>query len=327
MNKLLTPLDHLDTLFDHLRTRRGGDTPLALLLLAPAATILTLFTLAPLIAALIMSLYGGKYGLGGYIALANYHQALTSPAFWRSLAVTTYYALGVVPLTLLLSFTIAYALYQITLARGLLRTLFFLPYVTSAVAAAMVWRAMLNPQTGVLNTALTNIGLPPQQWLLEPRGILHLLTAGAIPPDIGPSLALCCVIAFDIWHGAGFAIVIFLAGLSALPRELLDAARVDGATTWHQIRHIVLPLLSPTILFLTTVGLIKAFQAFNSFYALTQGSRALGTTENLIMHIYANFYEYGYWGYGAATATLLSTAILLTTLLQWRIANRHVHYE
>lgn len=320
-------LDALDTLFERLRSRRHGDWALALFLLAPSALIIGAFSLSPMISAFVLSLQGGKQGGGPFVGFANYAEALSREDFRRSFLVTIYYALGTVPTTIALGLVVAAALHRILFLRGLFRTLYFLPYVTSATAAAMVWRALLNPQGGVVNTILARMGLPTQQWLLEPRGILHILTGGAIDPDLGPSLALCCIILFDIWHSCGFAIVLFLAGLSSMPREYIEAARVDGASAWKTLRHVTIPLLSPTILFLSTVGLIKSFQAFNSFFALTQGGRALGTTENLIMHIYANFYEYGYWGYGAAAATLLSVAILLVTALQWRISRRLVHYE
>jgi len=320
-------IDGLDALFERARSRRFGDGPLALFLLAPAILVIGAFSLSPLASAFVMSLFDGKHGNGHFVGLANYAEALGREDFRRSFLVTVYYALGTVPVTIVLSFFVATALHRVVLGRGLLRTLYFLPYVTSAAAAAMVWRALLHPQGGVLNVLLGHLGLPAQQWLLEPRGVLHIVTAGAIPPDLGPSLALCCIVLFDIWHGCGFAIVLFLAGLSAMPREYLEAAQVDGAGRWAMHRHVVLPLLSPTVLFLTTVGLIRSFQAFNSFYALTQGNSALGTTENLVMHIYANFYEYGYWGYGAAAATLLSAAILLLTAVQWRIARGLVHYE
>lgn len=316
-----------DAFFERLRPRGHGDWPLALFLIAPAFLVITAFSLSPLVSSFIMSLYGGKLGAGDYVGLGNYLEAFQREDFRRSFLVTVYYALGTVPITLILSFCVAYALHGIALGRGMFRTLYFLPYVTSATAAAMVWRALLNPQGGVANAVLHTLGLPAQQWLLEPRGALHILTGGAVAPDVGPSLALCCIILFDIWHGCGFAIVLFLAGLSSLPREFLEAARVDGAGSLKILRHVVLPLISPTILFLATVGLAKSFQAFNSFFALTQGASTLGTTENLLMHIYANFYEYGYWGYGAAAATLLSAAILLLTALQWRIANRLVHYD
>lgn len=322
-----TLLAQLDALFEHTRSRRFGDLGLALFLLAPALIVIGAFSLSPLVSAFFMSLYDGKHGGGHFVGLNNYVEALGRDDFRRSFLVTFYYALGTVPATIILGFLIAYALHGILLGRGLLRTIYFLPYVTSAAAAAMVWRALLNPQGGVLNVLLAQFGMPAQQWLLEPRGVLHIVSGGAFPADFGPSLALCCIILFDIWHGCGFAVVLFLAGLSSMPREYLEAARVDGAGTWATLRHVVLPLLSPTVLFLSTVGLIKSFQAFNSFYALTQGNSALGTTENLIMHIYANFYEYGYWGYGAAAATLLSAAILLLTAIQWRVAKRLVHYD
>lgn len=320
-------LARLDDALDRLRARGLGDIPAAVLLLLPALTILAVFGMAPLVASAYMSLFGGKHGMGSFVGLANYQEALHSPAFRRSFLVTVYYAMGTVPATMLFSFLVAYGLHRIVRGRGFLRVLYFLPYVTSAVAAAMVWRALFNPQAGVFNAVFTMLGLPAQQWLLEPRGALHLLSGGWIPPEFGPSLALSCIILFDIWHGSGFMVVVFLAGLSAIPRELEEAARMDGAGGLRVVRHVVIPLLSPTIFFLGVVGAARAFQAFNSFYALTQGGRTLGTTENLVLHIYSNFYEYGYWGYGTAVAVLLSAAIIALTVIQWRVVGRRVHYS
>jgi ABC-type sugar transport system permease subunit len=172
-----------------------------------------------------------------------------------------------------------------------------------------------------------NVGAWPT-WLLEPKGVLFLLTGGRISEEVGPSLALCCVILFEIWHGSGFMIVIFLAGLTAIPRELEEAAVVDGAGWFQTTRRVTLPLLSPTVFFLLIVNGIKAFQSFNSFYALTGNGRGpLNTTQNLTVYIYSNFYEYNRLGYGAAVATLLAVAIVALTLLQWRYLGRRVHYE
>ena len=321
-----TLLAKLDDLFD-AGAHRFRDAPIAIFLLLPSLIILFLFAFFPMLYAFYMSLFGGKQGMGDFVGLSNYSEAFSSSAFWNSVLVTLYYVVGTVPVTLLVSFLVAYALHRIVFARGFFRTLYFLPYITSTVAAAMVWRVFYNTQTGYINAVLGWLGLPAQQWLLEPRGVLHLITAGWIPHDIGPSLALCCIMIFDVWHGSGFMIVIFLAGLSAMPRELEEVARIDGARSHQVLRHITLPLLSPTLFFLAIIGTIRAFQSFNSFYALTQGSgRTLGTTENLILHIYANFYEYGFWGYGTAVATLLSLAIMLLTLIQWRYIGRKVHY-
>ncbi len=316
----------VDELLARLRRRGFGDAPAALLLLAPAMLILLVFTLAPMIASVVMSLYGGRHGLGPFTGLGNYREALHTPDFWRSLLVTVYYVLGVIPLSLTIGFLVAYGLYRITIGRGLLRSVYFLPYVTSAVAAAMVWRAIFNPQHGIANTLLGYAGFEPLNWLLEPRGFLHVVTGGAAPVHWGPSLGLVCIILFDVWHGCGFMIVVFLAGLTAIPRELEEAARIDGASGARLVWHVTLPLLSPTIFFLLIVGTTRAFQAFNSFYALTHGG-GMTETQNLILYVYAQFYLYGYWGYGAAVATLLMLAIVALTLAQWRIVGRKVYYS
>jgi ABC-type sugar transport system permease subunit len=123
-------------------------------------------------------------------------------------------------------------------------------------------------------------------------------------------------------------IVIFLAGLTAIPRELEESARIDGAGTLQVIRNIVLPLLSPTLFFLGIVSVVRSFQAFNSFYALTGNGRGpLDTTQNMTVYIYTTFYENQRWGYGAAVATLLCIAIIGLTLVQWRYVGRRVHYQ
>lgn len=321
-------VSRLDDLLDRVRGRRIKDGAVALFLLAPAVVILGAFGVAPLISSVYMSLFGGKYGAGPFVGLGNYIEALTTQSFWNSFLVTLYYAVGAIPVTMALSFLVAYWLFRIVRGRSLFRTVYFLPFVTSAVAAAMVWRAILNPQFGLANYVLTHVGVPAQQWLLEPRGVLHILTNGSVPPLVGPSLALCCVILFEIWHSSGFMIVIFLAGLTAIPRELEEAAKIDGASAGQVVRNVTIPLLSPTIFFLAIVSSIKAFQAFNSFYALTGDGRGpVDTTQNVIVYIYSNFYEYQRWGYGTAVATLLCIAIVTLTLLQWRFVGRRVHYE
>lgn len=318
----------LDEGFDRVHTRVLKDSVIALFLLAPALVILAVFGLFPLLYAVFMSLFGGKLGLGSFVGAGNYVEALKGDAFWRSFLVTVYYAVGTVPVTMALSFVVAYCLFHIVRSRGFFRTLYFLPYVTSAVAAAMIWRTLLNPQFGFVNALLGLVGLPSQDWLLESRGILYLLTRGHAPTWAGPSLALCCVILFEIWHSSGFMIVIFLAGLTSIPRELEEAARIDGANAFQVVRKVTLPLLSPTVFFLAIVSVIKSFQAFNSFYALTGNGRGpLDTTQNVTVYIYSSFYEYQRWGYGAAVATLLCAAIVVLTLLQWRYVGRRVHYE
>ena len=310
-------------------SRRGiGDLRAAALLLAPALTILAAFGLVPLLYAAFMSLhtYAGRERT--YVGFSNFREVVSSPDFWNSVRVTTYYAAATVPASLVIALIAAFALFRMRRFRGVFRTAFYLPYVTSAVAAAMVWRALFEPRFGVLNLLLTRAGLPAQQWLLEPRGVLHIVTGGDVPADVGPSLALVCVVIFDVWHQFGFMLVVLLAGLAAIPREYDEAARMDGAGRVQAAWHVTLPLLSPVIFFLAVVGLLAAFQSFASFYALTGNGRGpLNTTESLTVHIYTSFYENGRLGYGAAVAVLLAAALAALTLTQWRLVGRRVYYE
>ena len=324
-------LARLDDLLGRIPTRRGGDWPVALILLAPGAAVLLVFGLMPLLYGVVLSLYDLNRGSGPFTGLANYALLMQDAAFWQAVRVTTWYTLLTIPTGLAISFLIASALFRLPIARGFFRTVYFLPFVTSVVAAATVWRTMLNPQRGLVNTALGAMGLDRAdwpRWLLEPRGVLAMMTDGAVPYDLGPSVALVCVSIFSIWHSAGFMIVVFLAGLSLVPRELEDAARLDGANWWRVTRHVTLPLLSPTLFFLLVVSVIRAFQAFDHFYALTGDGRGpIDTTQTLTVFIFTHFYEFGREGYGAAAAAILTAAILVLTLVQWRVARRWVHYE
>ncbi len=298
------------------------------LFLLPALSILIPFFILPLFYALYLSLWGGKRTVSVFVGLKNYLVAFENPLFWQSMKVTLYYTVMTVPMTLILGFITAYFLMRVIWGRAFFRVLFFIPYVTSTVAVAMVWRILYHPQIGFLNYILEWFGLEPQKWLLEPRGILHILSGGLIGPRVGPSLALVSIALFDIWHNFGFAVVVFLAGMSSLPREYYEAGKIDGANALQMLFHIELPLLSPTWLFLITVQLIRALQSFSSFYALNPaGGRTLGTTENMMLHIYSQFYEYGYWGYGSAVAIILTALVVVVTFIQWRWTQRYVFYQ
>jgi len=326
-----TAVGLLDNLFERRRTGPLKDAPLAGFLLAPALAVLGVFGVAPLVLAVYLSLFEGKGLNMRFGGLVNYSRALSQEGFWDSFLVTVYYAAGTIPLCLIVSFLVANGLYRLGRGRGLFRTLYFLPYVTSVVAAATVWRVILHPHVGLVNAMLQSWGFSADalpQWLLEPNGAIHLLTGGVVSEDVGPSLALCCVILFDVWHASGFMIVILLAGLTTIPRELEEAATIDGAGPLQRAWHVTLPLISPTVFFLLIVSVIKGFQAFNSFYALTGNGRGpLDTTQNMTVYIFTNLYEYQRLGYGAAAATLLAVAIVILTLLQWRFVGRRVHYE
>ncbi|HZT06097.1 MAG TPA: sugar ABC transporter permease [Chloroflexota bacterium] len=305
----------------------------AYLYVLPAFVILLAFHFLPIFYAFYISLFNWRIQQGGFTGLANYANALTNPEFWDSLKVTVYYALGVIVANLVLSTAIGYALSQRIRGRVLYRLVYFLPYVTPVVAAALVWRWIFHAQYGILNFGLGLIGVPAQQWLLEPRGVVELLLQpfGVAPPAwlAGPSLALVCIIVFTVWHTIGFSIVVVLAGLANIPGEVYDAARIDGAGSWGILRHVTLPLLSPTLFFLMVVSTIGAFQSFSSIYVMTDPTHGgpLGTTRNATMYIFQNFFEFTRLGYASAVAFLLFFIVLGLTIVQVRVLGPRVHYQ
>lgn len=321
----------------------------AFLYIAPAFAFLLLFDLWPILFGFWISLW--KWGIRAeqFIGFGNYARILHDELLTRdfrgaiapggvgnALLVTFYFVLGTVPLGLVLSFGVAILLFQKLRARDLLRTIYFLPHVTPVVAGAMVFGWLFNPQVGVANAVLKPFGIGPQQWLGNATPLLKHLTNGVgvhlfdrIPdPFAGPSVALGSVIIFAIWSAIGFNTVIFLGGLANIPGELYEAARLDGASGWRVMRHITLPLLSPTVFFLSIISVIGAFQAFNSVFILTGGSGPSGTTETITIHIFKNFYERpGNTGYAAAVSFILFFILLGLTLVQFRFGGRRVHYQ
>lgn len=302
------------------------------LYIAPAAVILFVFHLFPVFYAFFISLFDWGIIRGRWIGLGNYIELFRDYNFWKSFLVTIYYVIGTIPISLILSFFIAYMLSGRIRGRSIFRTIYFLPYITSSVAAAMVWAWIFHPSSGVMNYILGLIGISPQKWLQEPTGILKLVLGGMgmeIPEWAGgPSLALVSIMIFTIWQSLGFDIVIFLAGLTSIPEELYDQAKLDGAGEWNLIRYVTIPLLSPTIFFLLIISTIRAFQTFNQIYIMTIGDPGgpLGTTRNITMFIFQNFYAFTRVGYGASGAIVLFLIILGLTIIQLRYVGRRVHY-
>ncbi|MDI3299404.1 MAG: sugar ABC transporter permease [Bacillota bacterium] len=317
------------------RARRRFPRPLgAYAYLLPASLLLAAFQVYPLFYGAYVSLH--RWGLvpGEFVGLANYRAVLADPDFWHSLLVTLFYVLGTVPVEMILGFALAWLLFQPIRGRALFRLLYFLPYVTSMVALGLVWSWIFNANFGLLNALLRLLHLAPLNWLLEPRGILTLLRGGTHlePWTGGPSLALLCVAAVTVWYYAGLHAVVYLAGLSAVPREVLEAARIDGAAGWRLLRRVILPLLSPTTYFLAVVATVGAFQSFALVYTLTapSGGGAAGgpleTTKVVTLYIFNAFYSEFRVGYAQAAAFLLFVLLLGLTLLQMRFAARRVTY-
>lgn len=335
-----------------LTRARVGKRLTPFLYLLPTFILLAVFELWPIIFGFWISLWRWGVVAERFVGLANYERLLRETVrfengmvlgeFGQSFIVTIYYVLGTIPATLFLAFIVANLLHQRIRARGFFRAAYFLPYVTSTVAAGMVFLWIFNPQVGVANFLLTRVGLPPQRWLLDPDPVLKKVLVGSgigwpsgIPDVLaGPSLALFCILIFAVWAALGFNTVIMLAGLSAISPELYEAARLDGANAWQLMRRITLPLLSPTIFFLLTVSLISAFQSFEAIYVLSGGggfgSNAggpLNSTTTMTLYIFRNFYERPSGvGYAAAASFVLFFFLLGLTALQFRFGERRVHY-
>jgi multiple sugar transport system permease protein len=235
-----------------------------------------------------------------------------------------------VPLQLGIGLGVAYLLYQKVRAQSFFRIVFFLPYITSTVASAAVWSYLYSPDNGLLNGLLKTVGLQPQHWLTEPKGIFALIAQvfhASVPAwASGPSLALLSLIAFTTWVFAGYDIAIFLAGLGNIPTELYEAARVDGAGGWTLFRAITLPLLSPTTFFLLIFTVIGTFKAFNHVWVMTEGGPGDATTTTSVL-IFQQLYQANRYGYAAALAFVLFAVILLLTLVQNQLAGRRVVYD
>jgi multiple sugar transport system permease protein len=315
------------------RKRRRAEALLALLYLFPATLVLLTFHLLPIFYAFFISLHQWDIIPEGFVGFGNYLELARDERFWRSLVTTVWYALLTVPLSLFLGLVVAWLLFQKLRAKGLYRTLYFLPYVTSVVAAAFVWGWIFNDNYGFANLVLTKLHLPALRWLLEPTGVFDLAFRGLgvkLPAWAGgPSLALVAVVVLSVWSSIGFNMILFLAGLGSIPKELLEAARLDGASERAVFRHVTWPLLSPTTFFLLIVSTIRTFQAFSQIYAMTGGADGppLGTTQTITLYLYWNLNSQTRLGYGSAVAFALFAIILALTAVQFRLGKERVVFQ
>jgi multiple sugar transport system permease protein len=247
--------------------------------------------------------------------------------FLNSLPVTLYYALGTVPLQLAIALVLAYFLFQKIRGQELFRMIFFLPYVTPVIATAFVFRNIFSPrETAIANQVLEYVGLEPQRWLFEATPLTEILFGWQLEGFwAGPSLALVSIIMFGIWTFVGYNTVIFLAGLGNIPVSLYEAAEIDGANGWQLFRHITIPLLSPVTFYLSLIGFIGTFKAFNHIFIMRQPA-AQDTVITTSLSIFDTFYKASQFGYATAQAILLFGIILFLTFVQTRVFGNRVFY-
>ncbi len=311
--------------------RRFEITPYLFVL--PALLVVAIFRLWPIIQAARISMF--RWSIAGpleFIGLKNYLRILSDPRFFQSLGNTFWYVLGTVPFTIALAVFFALLLNRRMGGRGVYRTIYYLPMVTSIVAISVVWKWIFNPDRGLVNAVLSGFGIHGLKWLNDSRGLFDLLLS---PLGIhaqgflaGPSLALTTLIIMAVWHGLGYCIIIVLAGLQNVPRSYYEAARIDGCRGWNLFRHVTLPQISPTIYFLLVTQSIVAFNAFTPVFVMTQPAGGpLGSTSLVVYYLYEQSFRFWNLGYANAIAFTLFILIFFVTRFQKRFLEQRVHYE
>jgi multiple sugar transport system permease protein len=295
-------------------TRRGrgplaGEGRWALAFLAPTLLGLAVLSAGPILATLAISLT--KWDLltaPKLVGLDNYVGLLSDDRFLKALRNTLFYTIVSVPLGLAIALGLALALNQRIRGIAWIRTAYFLPVVTSTIAIALVWQWIYNADQGLLNEVLGLVGIPAQKWLSN------------------PTLAMPAIVAMSIWQGLGTNVIIFLAGLQAIPGELLDAASVDGAGRWARFRNVVLPLLTPSIFFTGVLALIGSFQVFDQIFVLVK-PRPTDATITVVYFIYENGFKFFKMGYASAASWVLFLIVAVFTAIYFRSQGRWVHYQ
>jgi multiple sugar transport system permease protein len=282
------------------RLRRYEETTVAALFLTPDILGLVLFVVVPVLFAVYVSLFRWD-GLGqmAWVGSENYRQLWADPKWWSSLQVTGVFAVLHVPLLLVASLGLALLVNRKIRARTFFRTAYFVPVAISLVIMSILWGYILEPSFGVLNYLLGLLGIPPQPWLSSVEQALPTL------------------VAISAWKFMGYYMVIFLAGLQAIPGEYYEAARVDGAGRWQTFRSLTLPLLKPVTFFVLVIIIIRSFQIFDQVYVLTQGGPAYSTYV-IVYYIYELAFRHMKLGYASAASVVLFALLLVLTL----IANR-----
>jgi multiple sugar transport system permease protein len=289
-------------------SRQRTERRWGLLFTAPAVLGFVIFTIGPMAASLVFSLT--DWTIGGparFIGAGNYTRLGHDPLFWKSLGVTSYYTLGVVPLTLIIGFAVAMLLNRGVRGRSFWRTIYYLPTLVPAVASSVLWIWIFNPDFGLLNSLLRQAGLPTSNWIYSEQAAV-------------PSLVL-----MSMW-GFGNAMVIFLAGLQGVPRHLYEAVAIDGGGSWARFRHVTFPFMTPVIFYNLVTGVIGTFQVFNQAYVMTRGGPN-DATEFYIYYLYTKAFTDSEIGYASALAWVLFVLVLVITVLLFRNARRWVFYE
>ena len=276
----------------------------------PALALVVTFVYVPVFYSFYLSLL--RWNLmsprSAFVGTANYERLVSAPEFWNALGNSVVYLLGTVPTSMLLGLALALLVHRTGVLRAFWRSVYFLPAASTFVAMAIVWQWIYHPSIGLLNHGLAALGRAPVPWLDDPR------------------YALWSLIVIGNWQAVGYNMILFLAGLANIPAELLDAAAVDGASAYQRFRHVTIPMLSPTTLFVLIVASIRSFQMFDLAKVLTEGG-PVRSTEVLVYVIWQQAFQFFDMGFASALACVLFAMLLAFTALQMRLFASRVHYQ
>lgn len=275
----------------------------------PAIIGLAVFLIGPMIASLLLSTTNWTIGVPpSFVGAENYQTLVNSdPLFWKSLWVTLYYTLLVVPGTLIVAFAIAILLNQKVRGLAAFRTIYYLPTLVPLVASALLWNWLFNPDFGLFNEILKGVGAEPSEWTFSESTVI-------------PSLAMMGVWTF------GNVMVIFLAGLQGVPVHLYEAIALDGGNAWHKFIHVTLPMMSPIIFFNLVTGIVAAVQSFHQAYLMTYGGPNNASTF-IVYYLYETAFTKSLMGYASALAWIVFLICAIVTLAMFRWARQWVHYS
>jgi len=283
----------------------------AWMLLAPGLTAILVLFLVPIAAGFFLSLTDFDiYALGDidtvrFVGLRNYANLLRDPLLWKAMRNTALFLFVGGPLTLGIALAAALLLHsRAARLKGLFRTIFFAPYVTTLVAVAVVFRYLYHPRFGLIDRGLAHLGISPIDWLGDPRW------------------AMPAIILLAVWKNFGYATILLVAGLQAIPESLYEAARIDGANAWQVLRKVTLPLLAPTLLFLGVITTIGYFQFFAEPYVMTDGGKPLNATLSVGLLMYKAGFRWWSMGYAASVAFVLFAVVLALTSIQFALQRR-----
>jgi multiple sugar transport system permease protein len=284
------------------------DKVAAYLFLLPQLVGLLVFMIGPLVFALILSFsHWTGFGARTFAGFSNFKTVLTDHQLLLSARNTLWYTVLQVPGLMLSAFIVAYLLQKTGRTKSIYRIFYFAPVVTSSVAVAAIWLWLFNPEISPFNSLLKSVGLPAPDWLQDPKTVI-------------PAFAIV-----GIWQGLGYQVVMFMAGLENVSKALMEAADIDGATEWQRMRKITIPLLSPTILFLSITSIIGSFQVFDYIYVFLE-TTAPESARTIVYEIVQKAFREFNFGVASAIAVCLFLALLGLTGLQLAAQKRWVHY-